>query len=89
MQMPLDMRIVLYFLFSVLLLGVVGMGAVLHVYRNTQLLRASQTQMMWMILVAVLFGVVRILISAFDISFTSCTASFWFGHLTSLGTPSP
>jgi hypothetical protein len=73
--------IVLYILAAINLACVLFFMVILIVYKRTRLLKASQPNMMWIIVTANLFNVARTLTSTFRVSVTTCTLSIWFGHL--------
>ena len=85
MQMPGQLRTLLRALGSILTAFVLFVGCVLYYYHNSQLLKASQSQMMWVILVSIFFCCARVFLSSYNINMGSCTASFWFGHLGTIG----
>eukprot|EP00596_Hydrurales_sp_CCMP1899_P000319 CAMPEP_0119034848 /NCGR_PEP_ID=MMETSP1177-20130426/1866_1 /TAXON_ID=2985 /ORGANISM="Ochromonas sp, Strain CCMP1899" /LENGTH=916 /DNA_ID=CAMNT_0006992625 /DNA_START=611 /DNA_END=3364 /DNA_ORIENTATION=+ len=74
-------KIGLYVMAAINLAVVVFFMVILVVYKKTRLLKASQPNMMWIIITANLFNVARTITSTYQVSVTTCTLSIWFGHL--------
>ena len=79
--MPLNMQVTLYFLAAINFLVIVFLVCILVVYRNTRLLKASQSSMMWIIVSANIFCVVRTILAGVSPTDGICTAVTWMGHL--------
>lgn len=79
--MTASTKIGLYILAFINLACVLFFMICLIVYRRTRLLKASQPNMMWIVVIVNLFNVARTLTSTFQASVTTCTLSTWFGHL--------
>ena len=79
--MPHNMQVTLYSLATINFLIILILGCVLVAYRNTRLLKASQSSMMWIIVTANIFCAVRTILAAVSPTDGICTAGTWMGHL--------
>ena len=79
--MPYSMNVTLYSLATINFLVILLIGFILVVYRNTRLLKASQSSMMWIIVSANIFSVIRTVLASSAPTAGICTASTWMGHL--------
>ena len=79
--MPYKMRITLYALATINFLAIIFLGSILVVYRNTRLLKASQSSMLWIIVSANVFCAIRTVLACSAPTAGICTASTWMGHL--------
>lgn len=72
---------ILFALAAILFLTVIIYAAGTIYFRKTRLMKASQFDVVTVILLGGIFAGIRVIIAGLPISNESCTAGLWFGHL--------
>ena len=85
--MPESVSAFLTALFAIQLATAIFVAAVFARYHNVRILKASQWQVMCVVLSSLFLGAGRILVASYGETFTvaTCVAGFWLGHLTFVG----
>jgi hypothetical protein len=79
-KMPSFLSTLVLTLASIQTLGALFFAFTLCRFRHKRLLKASQPAMMWLVLLAAVYGAIRIGLAAAPITDAICIADFWTGH---------